>query len=100
MTEPPSVALFVSGGLSAGFAVAALFFLKFWMRTRDLLFAAFAGAFLLMAANQAVAGFAHANRGEAPPAYVLRLAAFALIILAILAKNGGDQLGSPGAPER
>ena len=91
MTEPTSVAAFVSGAVCAGFAVAALFFLKFWMRTRDLLFAAFAAAFSLMAANQAVAGFTHRVRGEDARAYLLRLAAFVIIILAILAKNAADK---------
>jgi hypothetical protein len=95
MTEPASVALFIAGGLCFGFAVASLFFLRFWMRTRDPLFAAFTVAFLLMAANQAVAGFADTARGEDPRAYLLRLAAFVVIILAVLAKNFADR-GSPG----
>jgi hypothetical protein len=88
--EPAPVALFIAGALAAGFAVAALFFLRFWVRTRDLLFAAFAVAFLLMAANQAVAGLAQTSRGEDPRAYLLRLAAFVVIIVAVIAKNSKD----------
>ena len=40
---------FVGGLLSAGYAVAGVFFLSFWRRTRDSLFAVFAVAFWLMA---------------------------------------------------
>ena len=90
MSETLSVALFVSGALCAGFAVAAAFFFRFWRRTRDFLFAAFSAAFLLMAANQAVAGFAHVARGESSRAYLLRLAAFVLIIAAVLGKNATE----------
>ncbi len=89
--DAPAV-FFVSGALFAGFAVASLFFLRFWARTRDAFFAAFAAAFALMAANQAFAGFGHAGAGEDPRAYLLRLLAFALIIIAVLGKN------APGRP--
>ena len=92
MIATPSVVLFVSGALCAGFAVVALFFLRFFARTRDPFFAAFAVAFALMAANQAVAGVFHATAAEDPRAYLLRLAAFVVIILAVLAKN------APGKP--
>jgi hypothetical protein len=88
MSAPPGVVLFVSGAMSAGFGIAGLFFLRFWARTRDRLFAAFAVAFWLMALNQAVAGFSRAADGESGLAYLLRLAAFGLIIVAVLGKNG------------
>jgi len=83
----PAIKLFVAGALCAGFAVAALFFLRFWMRTKDALFGIFSVAFLLMSANQAVAGFARVAHGEDSRAYLLRLAAFVLIIVAVLGKN-------------
>ncbi|MDQ0466352.1 membrane-associated PAP2 superfamily phosphatase [Caulobacter ginsengisoli] len=89
MTASPGVVLFVSGAMSAGFAIAGLFFLRFWVKTRDRLFAAFAVAFWLMALNQAVAGFSRAAHAETGGAYLLRLAAFSLIILAVLGKSGG-----------
>ena len=90
MNDAASIALFISGALCAGFAIAAAFFFRFWLRTRDFLFAAFSAAFLLMAANQVVAGFAHVSHGEHPQAYLLRLAAFVLIIAAVLGKNASD----------
>jgi hypothetical protein len=36
---------FVAGAVTMGFAVAGLFFLRFWRRTTDGLFLAFAAAF-------------------------------------------------------
>ena len=90
MTQPdPVLATFVGGALTLGFLAVGLFFLKFWRRTGDGLFAAFAVAFALLAANQAVpvlAGIPSENQGYV---YLLRLAAFVLIIAAILRKNLG-----------
>lgn len=89
MSPTASTVLFVAGAMSAGYAMAGLFFLRFWWRTRDRLFAAFAIAFWLMALNQAAAGFSRVVHAENSAAYLLRLAAFALIILAVLSKNRG-----------
>src|SRR5690242_13222166 len=46
------LSIFLSGIITAGYVVAALFFAKFWRRTRDALFIAFSIAFLLLALNQ------------------------------------------------
>lgn len=78
---------FISGLITMGFLVAALSFLKFWRRTRDGLFAAFAGAFALLAVNQALAQLAALGREETGYVWLLRLAAFLLIIVAIIKKN-------------
>lgn len=80
---------FVSGLITMGFLVAGLLFLRFWTRTRDLLFAAFAGAFWLLAANQALVALADIAREERSWIYLLRVAAFALIIAAVIWKNRG-----------
>ena len=45
------VPAFVSGLIAMAYAVAGVFFLRFWRRTRDSLFAAFGLAFWLFAAN-------------------------------------------------
>jgi hypothetical protein len=78
---------FVSGLITMGFIVAGLFFLRFWTRTRDGLFGAFALAFWLLAANQGIVAFLAIPREEQSWIYLLRLAAFCLIIAAILFKN-------------
>jgi hypothetical protein len=85
MTDP--FYLFGSGAISMGFAVAGVFFLRFWRRTRDVLFLIFAAAFGLLAANQGLLALSGAPREEQSPYFLLRLAAFVLIIAAILWKN-------------
>ena len=88
MTQPdPIMAAFTAGALTLGWLAIGVFFLKFWRRTGDGLFLAFAVAFALLATNQAVPvlfGVPSENRGYI---YLLRLAAFLLIILAVLRKN-------------
>lgn len=78
---------FVSGLITAGYTVAGVFFLSFWRRTKDSLFAVFAVAFWLMALNQALPVVLGIPREEQGGIYLLRAAAFTLIILAILRKN-------------
>ena len=78
---------FAAGLLTTGYLIAGLFFLKFWRRTRDGLFAAFAAAFALMAVNQAVPVLFGIPDEALGGVYLLRLAAFLLIIWAILRKN-------------
>ena len=78
---------FLGGAIAMGFTVAALFFLKFWRRTRDALFLAFGAAFALLAANQAVPVLFGVASEDQSYIYLLRLAGFALIIWAVLRKN-------------
>ncbi|MCB5176411.1 MULTISPECIES: DUF5985 family protein [Microvirga] len=80
---------FISGMITMGFLVAGLLFLRFWTRTRDMLFAAFAAAFALLAANQALAALIDVPREERSWIYLLRVAAFVLIIAAVVWKNRG-----------
>jgi len=87
MIARDTLVIFVSGAVSAGYIVAALFFLKFWRRTRDGLFAAFAAAFVLLAANQAAPVLFGIPDEALGWVYLLRLAGFLLIILAVLRKN-------------
>ena len=54
---------------------------------RDGLFLAFSGAFLLMAATPCLTAILHIPKEEQSPFYLLRLAAYLLIIGAILAKS-------------
>ena len=81
------VATFMAGAIVAGFALAGLFFLKFWRRTRDELFLAFTGAFWLLGLGQALLTFSHIPLEERSWLYLLRLAAFTLILTAIWRKN-------------
>jgi hypothetical protein len=78
---------FLSGVVAMGFLLCGLFFLSFWRRTRDGLFAAFAMAFVLLAANQSLATLMELGRDETGWVWSLRVAAFLLIIVAIVRKN-------------
>jgi len=46
--DMPASLPFISGLICMGYIVASLFFARFWRRTGDDLFAAFAAAFLLL----------------------------------------------------
>lgn len=81
----------LSGAVSAGFAIAGLFFLRFWSTTRDSLFLIFAIAFWLFAANQVLSGLYDASADKAFAIYSLRLAGFVLIAVAIAIKNLGKR---------
>jgi hypothetical protein len=78
---------FLSGAVALGFVVCALFFMRFWRRTRDQLFLAFALAFVLLGAGQAILALANIPTEERGSLFLFRLAAFALILFAILRKN-------------
>ena len=87
MTTPAMVAL-MQGALAGGYAVAGLFFLKFWARTRDRLFAMFAASFWLLAVHRVLA-VAFASAADDTWLYVIRLVAFLTILFAIIDKNRG-----------
>lgn len=78
---------FISGIVTMGFLVGGVFFLRFWVKTRDTLFGAFALAFWLLALNQAFPLIYGTQREEQSWVYLLRVAGFSLIILSIVQKN-------------
>ena len=88
MHDTMTLRLFVSGVLTMGYATAALFFAKFWRRTRTRLFAWFAAAFVLLAVQRAaLATLGDAWAGAARWGYAMRLAAFVLILVGIAEQN-------------
>jgi hypothetical protein len=78
---------FLAGAIMFGFLVAALFFLRFWRRTGDGLFLAFAIAFALLGVGQAVQALANIPQEERSYIFLIRLAAFTIIIAAVVRKN-------------
>ena len=78
---------FLAGAVTFGFVVAGLFFLRFWRRTGDSLFLAFAAAFFLLGIGQGLLALANIPVEERSWMYLFRLAAFALILMAIVRKN-------------
>ena len=77
----------LAGAVTFGEFIAALLFLRFWRRTRDPLFVAFACAFFLLALGQALLALANIPVEERSWLYLFRLAAFSLILVAIVRKN-------------
>jgi Family of unknown function (DUF5985) len=77
----------LSGAASMGSLVAALFFARFWHRTRDRLFLMFAAAFAVDALMRVFLAVAEVPNEQEPFIYLGRLASFLLIIVAIIDKN-------------
>ena len=87
MPEHVTLYDFLSGAVSVGFLICGLFFLRFWRRTRDELFVAFAIAFALLGIVQATLALANIPTEERAPIYLFRLLAFVIILFAIFRKN-------------
>ena len=87
--DQPLITQFLLGGVVMGCVVAGLFFLRFWRKTRDPLFMAFALAFALLGSGQAILALANISTEERSSLFLIRLTAFALILFAILRKNRG-----------
>jgi hypothetical protein len=83
----PTLIDFLSGAVTFGFLVAGLFFLRFWRRTHDGLFVAFAFAFWLLGLTQGLLAFTDIPVEERSWLFLLRLAAFSLILISIWRKN-------------
>jgi hypothetical protein len=80
---------FLLGVIVTASLTSGLYFLKFWKRTGDQLFLAFAAAFLIEGLNRVGFLFVeHPNEGS-PVIYTVRFLAFLLIVNAIVRKNRG-----------
>ncbi|HZP12901.1 MAG TPA: DUF5985 family protein [Nevskiaceae bacterium] len=78
---------FLIGIIFALYMIGALFFLKFWMRTRDRLFVAFAAAFVIEGLNRLRFLVVPDPEEGSFGIYAVRIIAFSLIAAAIIAKN-------------
>ncbi|SFK53453.1 hypothetical protein SAMN03159338_4480 [Sphingomonas sp. NFR04] len=81
---------FLAGAVCLGFALCALFFLRFWRDTRDALFLSFSAAFVLLGVGQGIFAVTGIPDEQRTWIYVLRLCAFLLLLTAILQKNRRD----------
>ena len=78
---------FLLGVVVATSLVAAAFFLKFWRKTRDWLFLAFAAAFLIEGVNRLAFLWMDPPNEGTPLVYIVRLFSYLLILAAIIHKN-------------
>ncbi|MEO6710018.1 MAG: DUF5985 family protein, partial [Planctomycetota bacterium] len=66
---------FLSGAVAMGYFTAALFFIRFWQKSHDRLFLAFAIAFAIFAVSRTALAFFDDDETRTY-IYLLRLAAF------------------------
>jgi hypothetical protein len=78
---------FLLGVVVTSSIIAAGFFYRFWRRTQDRLFLAFAAAFLIEGLNRLSFLFIESPNEGSPAIYLVRLLAFLIIVMAIVAKN-------------
>lgn len=79
--------VFLSGAFTAASAAIALFYVRYFRRTRDRLFAVLAVAFVMLGFERAVLAFIGPVYEGRHIVYLVRLAAFVLIIVAVADKN-------------
>ena len=77
----------IAGAVAFASLVAALFFLKFWRRTRDPFFLFFAGAFVIDAMGRFALATVKLSDASEPVYFVPRLITFGLIAVSIISKN-------------
>ena len=75
------------GALATACWVAGLFFLKFWRVSRDRFFLFFFLAFWVLSLNWVILIIEQPMLESRQDAYVVRLVAFVLIIIAVVDKN-------------
>ncbi len=78
---------FLVGVIFSTSLTASVFFLKFWKRTRDVLFLAFALAFFIEASTRVTLLFADKPNESGRWYYIVRMFAFLLIAAAIIKNN-------------
>jgi len=77
----------IAAAISTLDLVAALFFLRFWIRTRDMFFLLFAMAFGVDGVTRLVLAVGRWPDEHEPYFYLPRLLMFGLIIAAVISKN-------------
>lgn len=81
----------LNGAIVMACIVIGGIFLRFWSRSHDRLFAYFAAAFWLFGLNHLILALMDRASEIRPYVYLIRLAAFVLILVAIIEKNRGDR---------
>lgn len=78
---------FLMGVIATSSLTAGVFFLKFWRKTRDSFFLAFAASFIIEGLNRSAVLLLQKPNEGSPWTYSVRLLSFLLILVAILRKN-------------
>jgi hypothetical protein len=86
-TPDPMMVAFYSGATGLECLIAGLFFLRFWRDSRDRLFLRFAFAFWMLGVSYVLLGLIAFATDWRMYVFLVRLAAFCLILLGIVEKN-------------
>ncbi len=78
---------FLHGVLFLGYAVIALFFVRYWLRSHDRLFLFFAISFALMATHRVMLAILDVHNEVGTWVYWVRLLSYVLILYAIIDRN-------------
>ena len=84
---------FMWGAIVMACLAAGLFFLRFWRKTGDRLFAIFALAFWILGVHWIVLAWTGKQDEVHVALYAIRLVAFLLILFAIIDKNRSARAG-------
>lgn len=77
------------GAIGTGSWIVGTFFARYWRRTHDRLYLFFAASFLIQAIDRLLLGLYGGASEDDAFFYVIRLAAYLLIVVAIIDKNRG-----------
>lgn len=83
----------MSGAIAMGSLVIALVFLRFWRNTSDRFFLYFALSFAIEGVHRVYTSLAAGDTETSPLHYLIRLAAYLLILWAIWEKNRPEKNG-------
>ena len=87
MPDDAQLNRFILGAIVMACFIAGLFFIRFWRKTRDRLFAIFATAFWVLGLNWLFLAFTKPEDEVRTILYIVRLLAFVLILAGIWDKN-------------
>ena len=94
MTDLTVINAFISGAAGLAYFAIGISFVRFWRRSRIRLFQLFAIAFFLLAIERIVLVLANPDNEFAAYVYAIRLAAFVVIIAAIINQNRNGHSGN------
>ena len=81
------IAQLLLGAIGMASLIAGSLFARFWRRTHDRFFLFFAASFWLEGINRFLIGIFRSTSEDAPIFYLIRLATYGLILIAIADKN-------------
>lgn len=82
------------GAISMSCFIASMFFLRFWVTTRDRFFLYFAISFFIEGCGRFMLGLNYYADEQQPIIYIMRLVSFLVIIYAICDKNWRGKRGA------